>query len=242
MGSLHQVPRKPCQGNHQRGSLVGGGLKSSGPMSFMNKKKTYELVQSRALSAEGLTQVELDSIQSESLNKVEEVQQKSDLAYLKNLETISADIEEKKEIMQLPKLQKDNSAQLQIIDSCRGELQQYKQLRAEVKPWIESFTKENGRQPTIVDVVNTTDVSFQSVYKSYMLLRDKLFTEIPQLRPKLDPNNQTEEPVKKNGRTRKRYQLQFGRLGLKSSGLSISVSFGVQVKTQQGCFERKLGR
>eukprot|EP01024_Parvocaulis_polyphysoides_P007768 TRINITY_DN12290_c0_g1_i1.p1 TRINITY_DN12290_c0_g1~~TRINITY_DN12290_c0_g1_i1.p1 ORF type:complete len:331 (-),score=43.25 TRINITY_DN12290_c0_g1_i1:1943-2815(-) len=194
--TLQQLTPTPIK---RVGSLARGAKPSQ--VNFSHKRRALEYAQNRALSAEGLTQVGLDSIQTEPVEKVvEDVQDKSDkLAYLKNLESISADIEEKKEIMQAPKLPKDNSAQLQIIDACRSELQQYKQLRAQVKPWMENFVKENGHQPTFADVLNVSDTNFHSTYKSYMLLRDKLFTEIPQLRSKLDPQNQNEEPVKKMG-------------------------------------------
>eukprot|EP01026_Neomeris_dumetosa_P016364 TRINITY_DN1621_c0_g1_i1.p1 TRINITY_DN1621_c0_g1~~TRINITY_DN1621_c0_g1_i1.p1 ORF type:complete len:289 (-),score=47.45 TRINITY_DN1621_c0_g1_i1:481-1347(-) len=185
-----------------RGTIFRTGLCSPRVANQIGYKNSFELQLCKAISTGNMTQFELEDVDSTGVEVVEEelatVQQNSDLAYLKNLETMSAEIEEKQELIH-PAKPKDNSAQLQIIDACRGDLQQYKKVRALVKPWMESFTKNNGRQPTLSDLNEVEEPQLRSDFKSYLLLKDKLFTELPQLRQKLDTANLNNGPVTQLG-------------------------------------------
>ena len=64
----------------------------------------------------------------------------------------------------------------------KGMLQEYRRLQSELSPWMQAFEAKNGRQPGLLDVKATEIAWLATTYKQYLLMRDKLFKDIPFLK------------------------------------------------------------
>ena len=61
-------------------------------------------------------------------------------------------------------------------------LREYRRLQSELSPWMQTFEKKNGRQPLLLDAEATQIAWLTTTFKQYLLMRSKLFKDIPSMK------------------------------------------------------------
>lgn len=74
----------------------------------------------------------------------------------------------------------------EVLKSYKVQLREYRALQEEISPWTNAFRNRHGRKPTLADVEATKITWLKEKYKEYVVLRERLMSEIPILRKKLD--------------------------------------------------------
>ncbi|GMH40001.1 hypothetical protein BSKO_07905 [Bryopsis sp. KO-2023] len=83
--------------------------------------------------------------------------------------------------LRLPKRQ----TRAEVLNSHKTQLREYRDLQAELSPWMSAFTERHGKRPTLVDVEATQITWLINRFKDYTVLREKLLVDIPVLRSKI---------------------------------------------------------
>ena len=82
------------------------------------------------------------------------------------------------------------------IASLDARLRAYREVKAELSPWSQSFQEKHGRLPTIEDAESTKNAWLVRTFSSYMVLRIQLFQELQELRGNL--GSESSFSMKKN--------------------------------------------
>lgn len=73
----------------------------------------------------------------------------------------------------------------EVLNAHKSQLREYRDLQAELSPWMNAFTERHGKRPTLVDVEATQITWLIDRFKDYTVLREKLLVDIPVLRSKI---------------------------------------------------------
>lgn len=74
---------------------------------------------------------------------------------------------------------------VQVLNTYKCLLREYRELQEELSPWMHAFEEDHSRRPTLVDVESTKIPWLVDKYKDYIVMREKLFIGIPELRRKI---------------------------------------------------------
>lgn len=73
----------------------------------------------------------------------------------------------------------------QVLATYRNQLREYRALQEELTHWTEAFAQRHGRKPRLIDVERTGIEWLIAKYKCYVMMRERLVMDTPQLRDKL---------------------------------------------------------
>lgn len=81
---------------------------------------------------------------------------------------------------------KKKQTRAEVMQMYKSLLHEYRNLQEELSPWMTAFYENHSRRPTLRDAEATKIKWLIEKFKYHLVLREKLFIEIPGLREKID--------------------------------------------------------